>query len=288
MTRHVIARCLHDGRLSPVVRGVYCIGTAAPSFDGLAWTGCLVGGEGSRIGGLAAARLLGLGDEVPDVVKVVLPAGRQAGRDDPRWDFVRERPGVRLGTGRGSPPRLDVEDTVLDLCDEGDRADVVGWVSAAVQRNLTTPRRLRSRVHDRGRLRHRRLILALIDDVDVGAESPTEIAYLNDVERAHGLPCGTRNRRPVGSTYFTDVTYDPYPLLVELDGKLGHTGKGRFRDMRRDNTHVLLGRMTLRYGHADVLAHPCAMAREVADLLIRCGWGGLPSPCQRCARSPRQ
>ena len=57
---------------------------------------------------------------------------------------------------------------MLDLCDQGDRADVVGWVSAAVQRNLTTPRRLRNRVHGRGRLHHRRLILALIDDVGAG------------------------------------------------------------------------------------------------------------------------
>ena len=108
------------------------------------------------------------------------------------------------------------------------------------------------------------------------------------MERAHGLPRGDRQRRPQGSTYLTDVDYDPYPLLVELDGKLGHAGKGRFRDMRRDNTHVLLGRMTLRYGHADVLAHPCAMAWEVADLLMRYGWAGLPMRCRRCARSRRQ
>jgi hypothetical protein len=87
-------------------------------------------------------------------------------------------------------------------------------------------------------VRHRRLISSLIEDVAVGAESPIEIAYLDHVERAHGLPCGQRNRRPAGSTFFTDVKYDPYPLLVELDGKLGHQGKGRFRDMRRDNTHA--------------------------------------------------
>jgi len=286
VTRHVIARCLGDGQLSSVVRGVYGIGPAAPTFDGLAWAGCLVGGEDSRVGGLAAARLLGLGDEVPETVTVLLPAGRRVGRDDPRWEFVRERPGVRSGAGRGSPPRLSVEDTVLDLCDRCEREDVVGWVAAAVQRGLTTPGRLRRRMDGRDRVRHRRLISSLVEDVAVGAESPTEIAYLNDVERAHGLPCGQRNRRPVGSTFFTDVKYDPYALLVELDGKLGHQGKGRFRDMRRDNTHALLGRMTLRYGHADVLAHPCAMASEVADLLIRCGWGGFPTRCRRCARRP--
>ncbi|MGI3780144.1 MAG: hypothetical protein ACRYG2_05135, partial [Janthinobacterium lividum] len=271
-----------------VVRGVYGVGTAAPTFDGLAWAGCLVGGEGSRIGGLAAARLLGLSDEVPDVVTVVLPAGRRAGRDDRRWDFVRERPGVRPGTGRGSPPRLGVEDTVLDLCDQGDRAEVVGWVSAAVQRRLTTPSRLRRRVEDRNRLRHRRFVLRLVDDVELGAESPIEIAYLNDVERAHGLPRGHRQLSPAGSTYSTDVDYDPYALLVELDGRIGHQGRGRFRDMKRDNAHVLLGRPTLRFGQDDVLTSPCAVASQVADLLIRCGWGSLPTPCPRCNLSRRQ
>ncbi|MGI3782994.1 MAG: type IV toxin-antitoxin system AbiEi family antitoxin domain-containing protein [Janthinobacterium lividum] len=287
MTRHVIARCLGAGQLGTIVRGVYAVGVAPPSFDGLSWAGCLVGGEGSRIGGLAAARLLGLADEVPDVVTVLLPDGRRAGRDDPRWEFVRGRPGVRLGTGQGSPPRISVEDTVLDLCDRSDKAEVVGWVSAAVQRRLTTPNRLRRRVDDRSRLQHRQLVLSLIDDVELGAESPIEIAYLNDVERAHGLLCGDRQRRPVGSTYVTDVKYDPYALLVELDGKLGHLGKGRFRDMKRDNAHVLLGRPTLRFGHADVLTSPCEVAVQVADMLIRCGWGGLPAPCRRCARSWR-
>jgi hypothetical protein len=284
MTRHVIARCLDDGHLSSVVRGVYALGLAAPSFDGLAWTGCLVGGEGSRIGGLAAARLLRLTDEEPETLAVVLPDGRQAGRDDPRWEFVRAAPGVRSRSGRGSPPRLGVEDTVLDLCQGSSEADVVGWVAAAIQRRLTTPERLRRRVDERGRLRHRQLVLGLIDDVAVGAESPIEIAYLNDVERAHDLPSGDRQRRPVGSTYVTDVTYDPYALLVELDGRVAHEGKGRFRDMKRDNAHVLLGRPTLRYGHADVFASPCAIAWEVANLLVRCGWGGLPTPCARCAR----
>jgi hypothetical protein len=287
LTRHVIARCLADGQLSTIARGVYGVGTAAPSFGGLAWAGCLVGGEGSRVGGLAAAHLLRLADEEPDVVTVLLPDGRRAGRADPRWEFVRGRPGVRPGSGRGSPPRLSVEDTVLDLCDRSEREDVVGWVSAAVQRRLTTPKRLRRRVDERSRLQHRQLVLSLIDDAELGAESPIEIAYLNDVERAHGLLPGERQRRPVGSTYVTDVTYRPYALVVELDGKLAHLGKGRFRDMRRDNAHVLLGHATLRFGHADVLTSPCEVAVQVADVLIRCGWRCFPAPCRRCGRPRR-
>ena len=39
--------------------------------------------------------------------------------------------------------------------------------------------------------------------------------------------------------YRTDVDYEEYGLLVELDGRRGHDGAGRFRDMNRDNRHVL-------------------------------------------------
>lgn len=154
-------------------------------------------------------------------------------------------------------------------------------MTAAVQRWLTTPDRLRRRTEERHRLRHRRLVLGLLADVAQGAVSPLEIRFLRDVERAHGLPDGRRNRRN-GSPYLTDVDDDPYALLVELDGQLGHLGKGRFRDMRRDNVHVVLGRPTLRHGHPDVLEQPCAVARKVADLLVRCGWGGVPTRCRRC------
>lgn len=43
-----------------------------------------------------------------------------------------------------------------------------------------------------------------------------------------------------------------YGLLIELDGRIGHTGDGRFRDMRRDNAAATDGLATLRYGWHDV------------------------------------
>lgn len=283
MTRHVIARCLADGNLSPVVRGIYAVDSAPPTFEGLAWAGCLVAGEGSKVGGAAAAHLSRLSDAVPDTLDVVVSGGRSVRRDDARWRFVREQGGVLRAAGPGLPPRLSVEDTVLDLCESCSEPEVVGWVSAAVQRRLTTPERLQRRMTGRPRVRHRALIAKLLKDVAVGAESPLEVAYLNGVERAHDLPRGVRQLNP-GSGYRTDVDYDPYPLLVELDGRLGHEEMGRFRDMDRDNVHVVLGRATLRYGHADVFTRPCAVAWQVADVLVRCGWGGLMTRCPRCVR----
>ena len=74
--------------------------------------------------------------------------------------------------------------------------------------------------------------------------------------------------------------------MVELDGRIGHDGAGRFRDMRRDNRSVVSGRATLRYGHVDLLIRPCGVAWQVAAVLINRGWAGLPTRCGNCRQVP--
>ena len=69
---------------------------------------------------------------------------------------------------------------------------------------------------------------------------------------------------------------------MELDGRLGHEGMGRFRDMRRDNASTTDGLATLRYGKADVFGIPCEVAAEVGHNLTRLGWEGPGHPCDRC------
>jgi hypothetical protein len=45
--------------------------------------------------------------------------------------------------------------------------------------------------------------------------------FLHDVERPHGLPRGDRQQSRRGLPYASDVGYDDYQLLVELDGRKG-------------------------------------------------------------------
>ncbi|WP_375422971.1 hypothetical protein [uncultured Friedmanniella sp.] len=77
---------------------------------------------------------------------------------------------------------------------------------------------------------------------------------------------GRRHRR--------DVRYSAYGVVVELDGRLGHEGLGRFRDMARDNGAVLDGEVTLRYGSAEVFGEACLVARQVGAVLGGPGWRG--------------
>lgn len=109
---------------------------------------------------------------------------------------------------------------------------------------------------------------------------------MTSVVRAHGLPVPTTQvrRRVAGRVTYTDVDFSPHPVLVELDGRLGHdTRAERFRDHRRDNGNAEEGRTTLRYGAEDCGDDPCAVAVQVAAVLRRAGWGGDAVACgPRC------
>lgn len=171
---------------------------------------------------------------------------------------------------------------MLDLCDKATPAEVIGLVTTAVQSRKVTVLALRRCASQRSRLRHRTLIRSLLGDVEKGAETPLELQYLRKVERPHGLPDGRRQpaNRAGGAQ---DVHYDDYLIIVELDGRLGHTGTGRFRDMSRDNRSSLTGAATLRYGHLDLFGSPCLVAWQVAQVLM----GAAGRECRCAVRSAR-
>jgi hypothetical protein len=147
---------------------------------------------------------------------------------------------------------------------------------------LTSPPFLLRRLEERGRVGHRQLITDILQEVERGAESPLELSYLRDVERAHRLPAGRRQHRDQGSGHHRDVWYEQFRTIVELDGRLGHEGSGRFRDMSLDNYAALRAETTLRYGWHDVRGRPCEIATQVASVLQRAGWTGQPAHCPRC------
>ena len=278
-------RLVRDGRWQRLRPGVYLTTGGAPTFGALAWAGVLAAGDSARLGGLSAAHLQGLSAEAPDEVLVLVPHGKVLLSSAP-WRFVRERAGVRSARSVGAPPCTLVEDTVLDLCADARPEDVVGWATVAVQRRRTTARRLLAALEGRRRHPRRALLTALLGDVAVGAESPLEITYLRDVERAHGLPTGVRQSPSRDRRALRDVHYLAYGVVVELDGRVGHTELGRFRDMNRDNVAGLDGLFTLRYGGGDLWGRPCAVAAQVAVALRQRGWDGLPTRCSRCRAVP--
>jgi hypothetical protein len=220
----------------------------------------------------------------PPTIHVLVPYRRQ----------VDAQPGLEVHRSRTFAPsdvhpalrprRTTVERTVLDLLRYKKNADqAIGLIGDAIRLRATTADRLRHALSGQPRVRWRKVVLDAMPDLTGGAHSPLELRDAA-IRRAHGLPQGTRQARRLGDgTEYLDVLIEEYGAHIELDGRLGHDRtRERWRDMRRDNRSELAGLRHLRYGWADLVDRPCAVAKEQATVLRQQGWPGVFRPCANC------
>jgi Transcriptional regulator, AbiEi antitoxin len=102
------------------------------------------------------------------------------------------------------------------------------------------------------------------------------------IQRAHGLPESARHVpfiKSGGRRGRRDRVYEPFGLVIELDGRLAHSPEDQWKDKTRDNAAAADGKQTLRYGWSQVKWQPCETAAEVARALRRHGWNGNPRTC---------
>ncbi len=277
----VVRSQIAAGRCRRLHEGIFLLGNMAPAFVSVRWAALLACGEGAVLSHETAAEVFTVPFPRSRWVHVCVPADR----------VVVPPPGVRLHRSRLLPgkdttyqgwPITTPADTVLDLVGQLRAPDaVVGLITDACRTDAVAPVAILEAMGHRRRQRHRQLVKDVLCDVVGGIESPLEHKYLIRVERSHGLPTGRRQvlSRLNGVTTRKDVHYDEYETVVELDGRAGHEGSGRHRDMRRDNASTVSRKSTLRYGHAD-MEEPCRAALEVGTVLSHHGW---PGPLKACS-----
>jgi len=180
------------------------------------------------------------------------------------------------------PPRQSVEHALLDVASRKKRLEgAIAVLADAVQAGRTTTARLLAALGERPRLRHRALLRGVLGDVEEGVRSVLEHRYMMSVERAHGLPSGKRQQPLVmaGKRGYPDVEYVGLGVLVQLDGRIGHTDSlDKWADLDRDLIGVIAAILTLRVGWAQVL-DPCRLAAIVGRILQQRGWTGTVQPC---------
>lgn len=180
------------------------------------------------------------------------------------------------------PTRINLEHSLLDVASAAARdSDAIALLGDACQSRRTTPGRLLRVLHSRMRLRRRKFLLGVLDDVATGVYSALEHRYLTGVERPHGLPTARRQRlvRPGRTPAYRDVEYVGLRTVVELDGRLGHEESlDRWDDMSRDIDSAVSGDTTLRIGWRHV-EDSCRTATAVARVLMARGWAGPLKPC---------
>jgi len=197
---------------------------------------------------------------------------------------------TRLGT---DPPRTKRTDTIIDLAVSQETPEAALYlVVDLVSQSAVSLDAMMECVRVRPPFRYRSTIKHALELVRTGLMSALEVEYQQQVERAHGLPAGSKQTPFVvdGKTLWEDVTYDGCgaEVTVRLDGRATHSIAGiAFRDRRRDNAAELAGRSRLVYGWHEVHNNPCAVAQEVRAVLMRrrAVLPGPHTPCPGCVGS---
>lgn len=292
LSRDVIDRLAQTGRWQALRRGVYLAHPGDPPRAAVLWAAVLYAGAGAALSHQTAAELFKIEDRPDPRVHVTIPTKR---RVNSAADLIIHRSNRVAEAIHPSlrPPRIRVEDTVLDLVEAAATFDdAVGVVCAACQRRLTTTARLAAAMSTRRKLRWRAGLAEALGDVGAGVHSLLEYRYLHLVEVPHRLPRAVRQAKisdaDASRSRYLDNLYRDYGLCVELDGRQAHPDDQRWQDLRRINKIAEQGLVTLRYSWTDIDVHPCETAVQIAAVLRRRGWPGRARPCAPACAARRQ
>lgn len=281
-TNRAVRAQLDAQRWQRVFDGVYAVTTGDLGMESRWWAAHLRLGEASALSGgsaLQAWRIWTPGEPIEIAVPFTASART------PGLVIHRSRRPLVTRNPRGLPPTLLPQLAILTVSNRLDATGVMDLISSALQKGIVGADQLERAMRD-VRLKHRRLILELLAEIRDGATTPLEIVGVRSILKAHGLPTGEGQvrERINGRTVIRDRVV--FGLIIEFDGRLGHSDpRGRFRDLDRDNSAMLTGRPTLRFGWTDVHDNPCGAADQVVEALLRLGVSINPVPCSRECRS---
>jgi very-short-patch-repair endonuclease len=270
-TRHAVEAQVAAGRWARLHRGVLATFTGDLTYEQRVWSGLLYAGRGAAVSHESALWLHDRDRTPPATVHITVARRRDAARAE-GLRVYRSDLGPDEVMDLASPPRVTVERAVVE-CAGAARSDeqAIAVVAEAIQRRLTTAERLRRTLEKRPCLRHRALLLEILDMCGAGAHSLLEVRH-EQIRRSHGLPEPVRQVRHEGAV--VDVDYDG--LIVELDGRTGHFNvSGWWKDMLRDDMHTAAGRAVLRWPSFVLLTQPNLVAHLEAEALRRRGWTGV-------------
>ncbi len=227
---------------------------------GIALLNC---GDHALLTAFTAAELHGLRGWERPTIHVLLPAGtRVRGVVRPvrlhytgDWTRVDPVPGRRL---HRCAPAL-----VLAASTFAHPRPACGVLAAAVQQRLVTAGRLHAALQQAPRTRHRRFLVAALDDIAQGAHAMSEIDFVRVCRRA-GLPAPTRQAvrvEPGGRRRYLDAEWtraDGRRVVVEVDGALHLSPRRWWDDQLRQNELVI----------ADDLRFPSVVVRTTPDEVV--------------------
>jgi len=232
------------GRWQSPLPGVAAAHSGPLTFDERVQAAVLYGGAGAAVSGDALVHLLGKrqGPE-PAVIDVAVDADAQVAE---RGFFRPHRCsvlGVLVHPVR-SPRQIRVAPAVLHAAAWAVSDRAAEWrVAAAVQQRLVTVPLLREALLLLPRLKRRRLVRDVLEDVELGAHARSELDFLAFLRR-HDLPLPDRLQLAVraGGKRYLDAWWERQRVAAEIDGA-HHMEVGTWEeDTLRSNAVIVAGR----------------------------------------------
>ena len=264
-------------RWQPLVPGIVVTHTGPVTAGQQRWAAVLVAGPGACLSGDAALLELGMRLGGPSVLHVAVPAGREV-RPRVLTTGVRVLPREvsaldRLRHPVRRPPTVRVAPAVLHSAAWAVSDRAAEWrVAAAVQARLAVPGDLRRALDDLPRLPRRRLVLTVLDDVELGAQAAGELEFLRFL-RLWRLPAPDRLQRPVraGRLRYLDAWWERQRVAAELDGAHHRDVATWEDDLLRANDVLVAGRpdrtVLLRFTPGNLRHDGVRVAAQLAAVL---------------------
>lgn len=241
--------------------------------------GALEGGPDAALTGRAALLESGWRGRDEGYVDVLLPrSARGRTHRGPPW--LRLHFPLEVPRSAGSPPRTTSARAAIDAASwSRSPREVLLVVLSTAQQRLATPDGLRREMLRRPGLRNAAAIRDVLEELEAGATSSNESAFLREC-RCRGLPkprMQTRRRDAGGRRRFTDAEFvlpDGRLVIVEIDG-IGHLDVAEWHaDIARHNgLAVTTGAITLRVTGWEIHHDPNPFFTLLAGLLS----GGVSS-----------
>ena len=137
-TRDMIRARVESGRWQRLHPGVLATFSGHPDRQATLWAAVLRVGSGAALSHRTAAELDRLTDRPSALIHLTVPSPRKIA-PIPGLVVYARKDAVDATHPTRLPPRLRIEETVLDLADQGAAgAEAVAWVTTALGRRLTT------------------------------------------------------------------------------------------------------------------------------------------------------
>lgn len=248
ITRWEVRASLRAGRWRSLSPQSLEVPAGSMTDHGRFWVAVFEGGPRAFVDGVSALQVAGLRKFDQELVRVSVPRGARVRRargidirQTRRWDVTD------LASGSGVPrSRPEVAAVRAALWARSNRQAAL-ILTMAVQQGLCVPEGLAREFLRIRRDRRRSLVQAVILDLMGGVRSLGELDFARECRR-RGLPEPSRQvlRRGPHGTYYLDVIWDEWGVVVEIDGIQHSWAQNVVSDALRQNDVSLEGAVVLR------------------------------------------